>query len=152
VSYQPVSWFGNVTFDDKWVTFIVLRQDPCHVTVQAVQHADATLNFRACVAGQLIEILGAIMIELLSFVGYLVNLYEYVVIGSVVMSWLIAFNVVNLQNPLVRTIWQFLGAATEPLLKPIRRALPDMGGVDILLLGCLFIRSVVLPNIAKVFA
>jgi YggT family protein len=96
------------------------------------------------------------MIELLGFLGYLVNLYEYIVIGSVVMSWLIAFNVVNLQNPLVKSIWQFLGAATEPLLKPIRRALPDMGGVDIspiiLLLGCLFVRSVMIPNLAKVFA
>jgi YggT family protein len=95
------------------------------------------------------------MIELLNFISYLVNLYEYIVIGSVVMSWLIGFSVVNLQNPLVRSIWQFLGAATDPLLKPIRRALPDMGGVDIspiiLLLGCYFVRSVILPNLAKVF-
>jgi YggT family protein len=96
------------------------------------------------------------MIELLGFIGYLVYLYEYVVIANVVLSWLIAFQVINLQNPLVRSIWQFISAATEPLLKPIRRVMPDLGGVDIspivLLLGCLFIRTVAIPNIAKVFA
>jgi YggT family protein len=96
------------------------------------------------------------MQELFWFIGYLVQLYEYVVIANVVLSWLIAFNVVNLQNPFVLSLWQFIGAVTEPLLKPIRRAMPDLGGVDIspviLLLGCLFVRTVALPNIARVFA
>jgi YggT family protein len=96
------------------------------------------------------------MIELLNFLSYLVSLYEYVVIASVVMSWLIGFGVINLQHPFVRSLWQFIQAATEPLLRPIRRFLPDMGGIDIspiiLILGCRFIQLVVLPNIAKVFA
>lgn len=100
------------------------------------------------------------MIELLGFISYLISLYSYVVIASVIMSWLISFNVINLHNPMVRTIWQALGAVTEPLLRPIRgflnRALPDLRGIDIspiiLLLGCLFVQSVVIPNIAKVVA
>jgi YggT family protein len=96
------------------------------------------------------------MIELLGFIGYLVYLYEYIVIASVVLSWLIGFQVINLHNPLVRSLWQFVGAVTDPFLKPIRRLLPDLGGIDIspiiLLLGCLFIRTVIIPNIAKVVA
>jgi YggT family protein len=93
------------------------------------------------------------MLELLSFISALITLYIYVIIASAVMSWLIAFNVVNLYNPLVRSICQALQAVTEPLQRPIRRLLPDMGGVDIspvlLILGCWFVQSVVLPNIAK---
>ena len=93
------------------------------------------------------------MIELLRFISYLIDLYTYVIIAGVVMSWLMAFGVINSSNPMVRSIWQGLNALTEPLLGPIRRALPNMGGIDIspivLLLGCYFIQSVVLPNIAK---
>jgi YggT family protein len=94
------------------------------------------------------------MIELLRFISYLIDLYTYVIIGGVVMSWLMAFGVINSSNPMVRSIWEALNAVTEPLLGPIRRALPNMGGIDIspivLLLGCYFVQSVVLPNIAKI--
>jgi YggT family protein len=95
------------------------------------------------------------MIELLGFISSLIQLYIYVIIAGAVMSWLIAFNVVNLYNPLVRSIWQALNAVTEPLLRPIRRMLPDLGGVDIspviLILACWFVQQVVLVNIAKLF-
>lgn len=93
------------------------------------------------------------MVEMLYFIGYVVSLYEIVVIASVIMSWLVAFNVMNPSNPFVRSLWGGLMALTEPLLKPIRRALPDLGGLDlspvVLLLGCLFIRSVIIPNLAR---
>lgn len=99
------------------------------------------------------------MIELLYFISYLITLYTYVVIASVVMSWLIGFNVINAYNPTVRTIWNALNVMTEPLLRPIRRfiqrILPDLKGIDIspifLLLGCYFVQAVVIPNIAKLF-
>jgi YggT family protein len=95
------------------------------------------------------------MIELLGFISYLITLYTYVVIAAVIMSWLIGFNVINGHNPFVRSLWQAVTAVTEPLLKPIRRLLPNMGGLDlspiVLLLGCLFIQSVVFPNLAKLF-
>jgi YggT family protein len=94
------------------------------------------------------------MRELLDFISYLITLYIYVIIATAVMSWLIAFNVVNLYNPLVRSIWQALNAVTEPLQRPIRRMLPDMGGVDIspvvLILACMFVQLVIIPNVAKV--
>jgi YggT family protein len=99
------------------------------------------------------------MIELLGFINYVITLYTYVVIAGVIMSWLIGFNVINLYNPVVRTIFDALNAVTEPLLRPIRRVinriLPDLRGIDIspifLLLGCFFVQSVVIPNIAKLF-
>jgi YggT family protein len=67
------------------------------------------------------------------------------------LSWLIAFNVINTYNPFVRALWQALTAVTEPLLRPIRRMLPDLGGVDIspmiLLLLCLGVNYVVIGNL-----
>ena len=90
------------------------------------------------------------MIPLLLFIDYVINLYEWVVIASVIFSWLIAFNVINTYNPLIRSVWQGLNALTEPLLRPIRRMMPDLGGVDIspiiLLLACFFLRSVVIQG------
>ena len=95
------------------------------------------------------------MIELLGFISYLITLYTYIVIASVILSWLMAFGIVNPYNPTVRTIDRALSALTEPLLRPIRAVMPNLGAVDIsplvLLLGCFFIQSVVLPNIAKLF-
>jgi YggT family protein len=96
------------------------------------------------------------MPELLGFISYLLTLYSYIIIASVVLSWLTAFNVVNPYNPVVRSLGQFFNAVTEPLLRPIRRMMPDLGGVDIspviLLLGIFFIQSVLLPNIARLVA
>lgn len=95
------------------------------------------------------------MLELLRFVDYLLVLYIYVLVASVIFSWLIAFNVINLHNNFVRSVWQGLNALTEPLLRPIRNMMPDLGGLDIspivVLLGIEFIRRVILPNIAKLF-
>ncbi len=93
------------------------------------------------------------MLELLSFISSLITLYIYIIIASAVMSWLIAFNVVNPYNQFVRSIWQALNALTEPLLRPIRRFMPDLGGIDIspvvLILLCAFVQTVILPNLAK---
>ena len=94
------------------------------------------------------------MIELLGFVSYVITLYTYIIIANVIMSWLMAFGVMNAYNPMVRSIWQAINAVTEPLLRPIRNLLPNMGGIDIspiiLLLACYFVQSVILPNLARV--
>ena len=83
------------------------------------------------------------------------NLYWWVIIASAVFSWLFAFNVINVRNQGVAAIGNFLFQATEPALRPIRRIMPNLGTIDIspiiLLLGCFFVQSVVLPNIAKLF-
>jgi YggT family protein len=99
--------------------------------------------------------LGRAMIELLQFISYLLTIYVYVVIAMAILSWLIAFNVVNTRNPVVHMIAELLYRLTEPVLRPIRNLLPNMGGIDIspiiLFLIILFIQSVILPNIAKLF-
>ena len=71
------------------------------------------------------------MRAVLNIVFIVLDLYKYVIIATAVMSWLIAFNVVNIRNDFVRSIWNTLQALTEPLLGRIRRMLPNTGGVDI---------------------
>jgi YggT family protein len=94
------------------------------------------------------------MLELLAFISYLLTLYIYVLIAAAVMSWLIAFNVVNPRSPVVHAVGEFLYRITEPALRPIRNMLPNMGGIDIspviLILIIVFIQSVLIPNIARV--
>jgi YggT family protein len=59
------------------------------------------------------------------------QLYTYIIIAAAILSWLVAFNVVNSRSELVRSIWKFLDAVTEPVLRPIRNLMPNLGGVDI---------------------
>jgi YggT family protein len=96
------------------------------------------------------------MFELIQFIAYILQLYVYVLIAAAVLSWLVAFNVVNQRNPIVSAIGQFLYAITEPVLRPIRRLLPNMGGIDvspiIVILVIFFIQSVILPNLYRAFA
>jgi len=83
------------------------------------------------------------------------QLYVWLLIAAAILSWLMAFNVVNARNPVVATIGQFLYAITEPALRPIRSRLPNLGGIDIspvvLILIIIFIRYVIalyiLPNV-----
>jgi YggT family protein len=59
------------------------------------------------------------------------DIYVYVIIAMAVFSWLLAFNVVNQRNQVVATIGNMLYQLTEPLLRPIRRRMPTMGGLDL---------------------
>ncbi len=72
------------------------------------------------------------------------ELYIWVIIASVVLSWLIAFNVINTRNSFVYQIGDFLNRATEPALRPLRGFLPNLGGIDIapvvLILLLVFVR------------
>lgn len=61
----------------------------------------------------------------------IINIYVWVVIAAVIVSWLIAFGVVNLHNQFVRQIVQILEALTEPALRRIRRIVPPISGLDI---------------------
>ena len=95
------------------------------------------------------------MVELIGFIGYLIHLYMYIIFASVIMSWLIGFGVINLYNPIVRSLYDALLAVTEPFLRPIRNVLPNLGAIDIspfvLILICLFILQVLIPNLLKIF-
>ena len=95
------------------------------------------------------------MLELLGFISFLLRLYVYVLIAGAVLSWLVAFNVVNMHNEIVRSIGNVLFQLTEPVLRPIRNILPNMGGIDlspvVVILIIIFIQNVILPNIARAF-
>ena len=66
-----------------------------------------------------------------SLILVLLNIYWWVVIAAVVASWLIAFNVINLHNNIVRSLVRLLDAFTEPVFRQIRRVIPPFGGIDI---------------------
>jgi YggT family protein len=79
-----------------------------------------------------------------------------VLIGSAIFSWLYAFNVINSSNQFVNAIGSFLYNVTEPVLRPIRRIMPDLGGIDIspiiVLLIIFFLRSLLWTSIYPLFA
>ena len=80
-------------------------------------------------------------------VDTIITIYIWLLIASAVLSWLIAFNVVNTRNPIVNSIGEFLYRVTEPLLRPIRNVMPNLGGIDvspvILIIALLFLERFV---------
>jgi YggT family protein len=95
------------------------------------------------------------MRSILDIVLIVLDLYWWIIIGSAVFSWLYAFNVVNMSNQFVGAIGNFLHQMTEPLLRPIRKIMPNLGTIDlspiILLLGVIFAQSIIVryiyPNV-----
>ena len=85
------------------------------------------------------------MLSLLRLIDTVIDIYTWIVIASAIMSWLVAFGVINVRNQFIRVVVDLLYRLTEPLLRPIRRFLPNLGGVDIspiiLLLGLYFLES-----------
>jgi len=73
----------------------------------------------------------AILVPMLNLILTVIKLYMYVVIISVVLSWLVSFKVVNTSNRFVYMVGNFTYRATEPALRPIRNVLPNLGGIDI---------------------
>lgn len=76
------------------------------------------------------------------------QLYTWIVLASALLSWLVAFNVVNMRNDFVNAVANFLYQATEPVLRPIRSILPNLGGIDvspiILLLLIFFLERIII--------
>ncbi len=95
------------------------------------------------------------MRSVLDIILLVLQIYIWLLIAAAVLSWLIAFNVVNTRNALVAGIAEFLYRITEPALRPIRNLLPNLGGIDIspviLILLILFIENVIVryvyPNV-----
>ena len=95
------------------------------------------------------------MRSVLSVILIVLDIYIWLLIAAAVLSWLIAFNVVNTHNQVVSTIAEFLYRITEPLLRPIRSLLPHLGGIDvspvILILIILLLENVIVryiyPNV-----
>ena len=93
------------------------------------------------------------MIPLLQIVQVLLNLVWWIIVIQAILSWLIAFNVINTHNDFVRTVWNALQRMTEPLYRPIRRILPDFGALDlsplVVLLVIYILSNIVIPAIAQ---
>jgi YggT family protein len=95
------------------------------------------------------------MRAILDIVLLVLQIYIWLLIAAAVLSWLIAFNVVNTRNQLVAAIADFLYRITEPFLRPIRQMLPNLGGIDvspvILILIILLIENIIVryiyPNV-----
>ena len=71
------------------------------------------------------------MIPILNTLMFALNIYIWILIANAIFSWLYAFNVINTRNQFVNMIGRALYQMTEPVLRPIRRFMPDLGGVDI---------------------
>jgi YggT family protein len=72
-----------------------------------------------------------VLIPLLDVISIAIHLFIWVLIISAALSWLVAFNIINTRNRAVYTIMDALYRVTNPALRPIRRFLPDMGGLDV---------------------
>jgi YggT family protein len=71
------------------------------------------------------------LVSLIGFVSFLLQMLIYVILVQVVLSWLVVFNVINVHNRFVRSVLRTIDAILDPLLRPIRRVLPDLGGIDL---------------------
>ena len=86
-----------------------------------------------------------ILVPLIQVILIAIDLYIWALIISAVLSWLVAFNVINTRNAFVHTVMDVLYRVTEPALRPIRNFLPNLGGLDlspiVLILVLYFIQS-----------
>ncbi len=91
------------------------------------------------------------MHALATLIDTVITIYIYLLIASAILSWMMAFNVVNVQNKVVYTVVSLLYRLTEPVLRPIRRIVPNLGGIDIspiiLILLLYFVRDLILDNL-----
>lgn len=91
---------------------------------------------------------GSFMLAVIQVVLLALDILWWIIIASAVLSWLYAFNVVNPRNAFIGSVGDFLYRATEPLYRPIRRSLPNLGGLDlsplVVLLGIFFVRQLLI--------
>lgn len=85
----------------------------------------------------------------------LISLYLWCLFIFVILSWLINFGIVNTQNRFIYLVMDFLYKITEPPLRPIRRFVPNFGGIDIspiiLVFGLIFVRNLIMVDLVKMF-
>ena len=97
------------------------------------------------------------MRAVLDIILLILQLYWWVVLAMIIMSWLISFNVINTRNQFVEAVWRILNQLTEPVLRPIRRIMPNLSGLDlspiILFIILFFIERVIIyyiyPAVAR---
>ena len=92
------------------------------------------------------------MCSILQILQLLLNVAFFIMLVHIIMSWLINFQVLNLRQPLVASIWDGLNRLLEPIYMPIRRMLPNTGALDlaplVLFIGIIIFRDILIPNAA----
>ncbi len=100
------------------------------------------------------------MIELLralfGIISIVLQAATWIIIIQAILSWLVAFNIINLSNDFVRTVLMALDRITEPLYRPIRRIMPDLGALDlspmVVLLIIMILQQAIVPNLFALLA
>ena len=96
------------------------------------------------------------MILLLQTIDFLLMVFTYIIVIQAVLSWLVAFNVINMQSQFVRNLLEALHRMTEPFYRPIRKIMPDLGMLDlsplVVLLILMFLRGTLIPYLIGMFA
>ena len=91
------------------------------------------------------------MKAVLDIIMIILQIGIWIVIAQAILSWLVAFNVVNTRNQFVAQVWRGLHDITEPFIRPIRRVIPSAGGMDfspmVLILGIIFLQHVIIRYI-----
>lgn len=91
------------------------------------------------------------MTAIIWLIDTVISLYIWILVLSAVLSWLVAFRVVNTQNRFVYAVMDFCWKVTEPALRPIRKVLPNLGGIDlspvVLILGLMFAKNLLLYDL-----
>jgi YggT family protein len=91
------------------------------------------------------------VMALFGIVDLLLSVLSWIIIVQAILSWLVAFNVVNTHNDFVRQLLAALGKLTEPIYRPIRRVLPDFGGIDfspLVVLLLIYILRILIAGVA----
>jgi YggT family protein len=90
------------------------------------------------------------MVAVVQIAYILLNVVWWIIVVQAILSWLIAFNVINTHNDFVRSVWTALEKMTEPMYRPIRKIIPDFGALDlsplVVLLILYILMQVILPN------
>lgn len=90
------------------------------------------------------------MLSIIQILLFILDIVWFLVIAQVILSWLVQFEVLNLRQPFVYQIWSGLNRALEPLYRPIRNILPNMGGLDlspiVLIIAIYALRTVIVNN------
>ena len=85
-------------------------------------------------------------------IDQIINLYIWTLLAYIISSWLVAFKIINPWQPVVRMIINFLARLHEPILRQVRRYMPDLGGIDlspiVLFLAAQFIRNLLINSVA----
>ena len=92
------------------------------------------------------------MYAVIILIDQIINLYIWTLLAYIISSWLVAFKIINPWQPVVRMIINFLARVHEPILRQVRRYMPDLGGIDlspiVLFLAAQFIRNLLINSLA----